>query len=149
MSSQWWPLSLWPHPTCPFPLLCCCPSTSWGDSSKVRAVLQDASKVLNLRKQELCRFCTETERMSHWWSLGSKAALPVLECLTRSFLLSLRNLMNLHSPVLCTISSYRENENQFTGGDKGILASPFLLFFLFPLPWHVFCQWQNKNSLSL
>lgn len=101
---------------------------------KIREVLQDAPKASALRKSELCWFCTETDGMDcsvslfHSQSLSSKEALPVLGHLTRSFLLSVRNLMTLHSLLLCAISSYKEKENQLIG----IPPPSFLLFFPSP-----------------
>lgn len=106
--------------------------------SKIRVVLQDAPKASALRKSELCWFCTETDgtdrsvSLFHSQSLSSKEALHVLGCLTRSFLLSVRNLMTLHNLLLCAISSFKEEENQFIGGtwESHHLLSFFLPFSL-------------------
>lgn len=102
--------------------------------SKIQEVLQDAPKASNLRKPELCWFCTETDGMDrsvslfHSQSLSSKEALPVLGRPMRSSLLSVRNLKTLHSLLLCAMSSYKEKENQF----MGVPPPSFLLFFPSP-----------------
>lgn len=99
----------------------------------IREEPQDAPKASNLRKPELCCFCTETDRMDrslsvHLRSLGSKEAIPERGRPTRSSLLSLRNLMSPQSLLLCAIPSHKEKETQFIG----IPPPSFLLYFPSP-----------------
>ena len=109
--------------------------------SNVREVWQDAPKTLNFRKQELSWFCTEAERMAcsvspfHSWLLGSSATFFGHGRFMGSFSLAARNHMIFHSLLLCIISSYTQNENQFMGGDIEILPYSFLFSPPSPLSW--------------
>lgn len=130
-------------------------------TSKIREVLQNAPKASTLRKQELCWSCTEAERKAsslslfHSWSLGSKAALPVLVDLMRSFLPSVRNPMTLHR--LCFVRSLRRRRMKTSSWEvieeschPLSFLSSLLLLLLAPHPVkQVFSQGQNKDSLPL
>lgn len=121
--------------------------------SEIREVLQDAPKASNLRKPELCWFCTETDGMDRSVSLSHSRSLSSRK-LSLCLGISQGPLYFLWGTPRPFIASavchlFLQGEGKPVHGSPDTLNPSFLPFSLswLLIKWKVFSRWQNKTCL--